>query len=187
MARTGGGGRRVPDVDYETLAELRYQIRRFLRVREMAARAAGIEPQHYLVLLQVKGLEGKGPATIGALAERLQLHHHSTVELVDRLVEQGMVVRERTREDRREVVVRLRPRGEAVLRKLVSYSVAELRTEGPSLVTALTRLISGSRSRRTRPRGSRTVRDRGPGATSREASPTKSSPRVRAGTRLSRK
>jgi DNA-binding MarR family transcriptional regulator len=153
MARGDGGtGRRQPKVDYATLAELRYQIRRFLRVREMAARAVGIEPQHYLMLLQVKGLEGKRPATIGALAERLQLRHHSTVELVDRLVKHGMVARQRTSQDRREVVIRLRPRGEAVLAKLVSHSVAELRTEGPGLVTALKRLISDSRSRRVRRR-----------------------------------
>jgi DNA-binding MarR family transcriptional regulator len=153
MARgDGGAGRRRPNVDYATLAELRYQIRRFLRVREMAARAVGIEPQHYLMLLQVKGLEGKRPATIGALAERLQLRHHSTVELVDRLVKHGMVARQRTSQDRREVVIRLRPRGEAVLAKLVSHSVAELRTEGPALVTALKRLISDSRSRRARRR-----------------------------------
>jgi DNA-binding MarR family transcriptional regulator len=147
MARRDGGRSRESDVDYETLAEVRYQIRRFLRVREIAARAAGIEPQHYLLLLQVKGLERNRPVTIGALAERLQLHHHSTVELVDRLVKRGMVARQRTSEDRREVVVRLRPRGEAVLAKLVSYSIAELKTEGPHLVSALMRLISGIRSR----------------------------------------
>src|SRR5262249_53379717 len=71
---------------YGFLGDLRSQIRRFLRVRETAARAAGVEPQQYLLLLQVKGLEGRQPATIGALAERLQLRHHSVVQLVNRLV-----------------------------------------------------------------------------------------------------
>lgn len=132
-------------VDYWTLAELRYQIRRFLRAREVAARGAGVEVQQYLLLLQVKGLEGRQAATIGALAERLQLRHHSTVELVDRLVARGMVSRRRDTRDRREVLVMLRPAGEAVLRRLALYSLAELRTEGPALVSALRRLIDGGR------------------------------------------
>jgi DNA-binding MarR family transcriptional regulator len=131
----------VPSVDYRTLAELRYQIRRFLRTREVAARAAGVEPQHYLLLLQIKGLEDGQPATVGALAERLQLRHHTVVELVDRLATKGLVARRRSPSDRRQVVVRLRPAGEAVLRRLALYSIQELRTEGPALVAALTRLI----------------------------------------------
>jgi DNA-binding MarR family transcriptional regulator len=129
-------------VDYRTLAALRYQIRRFLRTREVAARATGVEPQHYLLLLQIKGLEeDEQPATVGALAERLQLHHHTVVELVDRLATKGLVVRRRSPADRRQVVVELRPAGNAVLRRLAQYSIAELRSEGPALVTALTRLI----------------------------------------------
>ncbi|MGH9317229.1 MAG: MarR family transcriptional regulator [Thermoanaerobaculia bacterium] len=128
-------------VDYRTLAELRYQIRRFLRVREVAARAAGVEPQQYLLLLQLKGLEGQPPPTIGVLADRLQIQHHSTVELVDRLVRREMVARRRYSRDRREVSVQLRPAGEAVLRRLALYSVRELQREGPALLSALKRLI----------------------------------------------
>ena len=135
-------GRKDPkQVDYWTLAELRYYIRRFLRARELAAREAGVEPQQYFLLLQVKGLGRGQPATISALAERLQLRHHSTVGLVDRLVRRGFVVRRRDRRDRREVLVELRPAGEAVLRRLALFSVAELKTEGPALVAALKRLI----------------------------------------------
>ncbi len=78
-----------PRVDYETLADLRYHIRRFLRVREDAARAAGVEPQQYVLLLQVKGFESRRPATIGALTERLQIRHHATVQLVDRLAQRA--------------------------------------------------------------------------------------------------
>jgi len=137
-------------VDYETLAELRYQLRRFTRVREIAARAAGIEPQQYMVLLQIKGLEPRGPVTIGALAERLQLRHHSAVELVDRLEKRGMVVRQRNESDRRGVVVALKPPGEAMLKKLALHSMAELRSEGVYLLTVLGRLLE--RPRRVRPR-----------------------------------
>jgi DNA-binding MarR family transcriptional regulator len=133
-------------VDYSTLAELRYQIRRFLRVREVAARAAGVEPQHYLVLLQIKGMDRQQPITVGALAERLQLRHHTVVELVDRLAAKRMVARRRARSDRRQVVVELRPAGETALRRLAAYSIEELRVEGPILVSALRRLIGRAAS-----------------------------------------
>jgi DNA-binding MarR family transcriptional regulator len=131
-------GRRV---DYATLAEWRYQLRRFLGRREVAARSAGVEPQQYLLLLQVKGLEGRRSATIGALAERLHIRHHSAVELVDRLVARGMVLRRREGQDRRQVVVTLRPAGRAVLRRLALTSLAELRTEAPTLLSTLRRLV----------------------------------------------
>ena len=139
-----------PSVDYRTLADLRYHIRRFLRTREGSARAVGVEPQQYLMLLQIKGLEGRDRATVGRLAERLQLHHHSTVELVNRLASRGLVARRHEGRDRREVVVVLRPAGERILRLLASHSVAELQTEGPALLSTLTRLIGNKSSKRVR-------------------------------------
>ncbi len=145
--RRGSAGR----VDYETLADLRYQVRRFLRVREELARAAGLQPQQHLLLLQVKGIERTQVPTIGVLAERLQIRHHATVQLVDRLVERGMVRRRRAELDRRAVVVAVTPRGEAILRKLTIHSLAELQTGGPALTAALTRLIGGNGARRPRP------------------------------------
>ena len=128
-------------LDYPALADLRYQLRRFLRIREIAARAAGVEPQQYLLLLQVKGLDGRVPATIGALAERLQIQPHAAVQLVNRLADLNMVRRRRHGGDGRGVVVALRPRGEAVLRRLALESLAELETQGPALVSALKRLV----------------------------------------------
>lgn len=131
-------------VDFQALADLRYRIRRFLRVRETAARSAGIEPQQYLVLLQVKGVEGRGAATITALAERLQIRHHAAVQLVNRLVRRGLVERTRESRDRRTVVVALLPAGERLLSGLAGQSIAELTTEGPLLVASLRRLIMQS-------------------------------------------
>jgi DNA-binding MarR family transcriptional regulator len=138
-------------VDYETLADLRYQVRRFLRVREELARAAGLEPQQHLLLLQVKGIERTRVPTIGVLAERLQIRHHATVQLVDRLVGRGMVRRRRAETDRRAVIVELTPRGEAVLRKLTIHSLAELQEGGPALAVALGRLIGENGAGRSRP------------------------------------
>ena len=102
--------------DYTSLAELRYQIRCFLSFSEQAARAAGLEPRQHQLMLSLKGLPPGARPTIGEVAERLQIQHHSAVELVDRLVERGAVRREHTRADRREVLLRLTRRGSALSR-----------------------------------------------------------------------
>lgn len=127
--------------DYRALAEFRYQIRRFLHFSEQTARAAGIEPQQHQLLLTVKGLPEGKKATIGELAERLQIQHHSTVELVDRLSERGFVERQRDLEDQRRVLVYLTQEGEAILQKLATTGLSELRITGPMLVKALRMLI----------------------------------------------
>lgn len=140
-------------VDYVTLAEFRYCIRRFLRFSEQVARSAGIEPQQYQFLLAVKGLpEGIRPR-IGELAERMQLQHHSTVELVNRLEKQGLVQRKRSADDRREVLIGLSPKGEKVLRELAEHHAEELRTAGPELAAALRRVAARLGTRNTPPKG----------------------------------
>jgi len=126
-----------PAVDYQALAELRYQIRRFLRFSEQAARVAGIEPQQYQLLLALKGLpEGRKP-TIGEMAERLQLQHNSTVELVNRLAEHQLIERQRAESDQRQVVLILTARGEEILHKLAKHHHDELQTIGPNLLQTL--------------------------------------------------
>ncbi|SRR6266568_1348793 len=134
----------IPITDYQALAEFRYQIRRFLRFSEQMARAAGIEPQQHQLLLAVKGLPEGRRAIIGELAERLQLQHHSVVELVDRLEERGFVQRNRDEGDQRRVLVRLTPAGEEVLRNLSLYHRTELGLIGPTLVQALKALLEDS-------------------------------------------
>jgi DNA-binding MarR family transcriptional regulator len=149
------GAREISRIDYLALADFRYRLRQFLRVREIATRAAGIEPQQYQLLLQIKGHNGHGSTTISALAERLQIQHHAVVQLVDRLVERDMVRRRPGPRGGREVVVGLRPKGNAILKRLAIASIAELRTEAPVLVSALRRLISVTKPARGRGRGSR--------------------------------
>lgn len=127
--------------DYRALAEFRYQIRRFLHFSESAARAAGLEPQHHQVLLAVRGLPEGQTATIGTLAERLQLQHHSVAELVARLEEKGLVERHRRETDRRQVLVDLTTQGERLLHDLSRHHMAELRSAGRALVQALGRAV----------------------------------------------
>ena len=132
--------------DYQSLAELRYQVRRFLHFSEQAARKAGLEPRQHQLMLALKGLpEGVRPR-IGELAERLQIRHHSTVELVNRLSSGGYVRRQPGSEDRREVLLALTPKGEKVLRKLSLHHRAELRMQGPALIAALRQAIQMSKS-----------------------------------------
>jgi len=135
----------IDSTDYQALAEFRYQIRRFLRFSEQMARSAGIEPQQHQLLLAVKGLPEDRDATVGEIAHRLQIQHHSTVELVDRLVERGFVERQRDESDLRRVIVNLTPAGEEILEELSSTALAELRSTGPELVRALSSLIARKR------------------------------------------
>jgi DNA-binding MarR family transcriptional regulator len=119
------------------MAEFRHQLRRFLRFSELAAPAAGLEPQQYLLLLALRGLPQGMQPTVGVLAERLQLRHHSTVELVDRLERRGLVMRSRNARDRRQILLRTTPRGGRVLRQLAQHHREALRMVGPHLMCAL--------------------------------------------------
>lgn len=130
--------------NYEALAEFRYQIRRFVRFSEAAARKTGIEPQQHQLMLAVKGAPAGETPRIGYLAERLQIQHHSAVELVDRMVKKGWISRVRGQNDRREVLVKLTARGDRVLAELTQHTRAELRLAAPALVSALRRLTTRS-------------------------------------------
>src|SRR5947207_11320506 len=131
-------------VDYQALAEFRYQIRRFLRFSEQAARTTGLVPQQYQFLLALKGLPNGRKATISELAERLQIKHHSTVELIDRLVERDLIQRSRDDPDQRRVIIHLTPHGEQLLKKLSLLHRKELQSTGPILVRTLKALIAAN-------------------------------------------
>jgi len=136
----------VPDLspaEYRALAEFRYQIRRFLQFTAEAARELRLEPQQHQLLLALKGLPDDARPTIGEMAERLQIQHHSAVELVDRLAEHGAIRREHTGADRREVLLRLTRQGSSLLRRLSLAHHNELEKTGPVLVKALTAAIRG--------------------------------------------
>jgi len=128
--------------EYRALAEFRFQIRSFLRFSEDQARACGIEPQQHQLLLAIRGLPENRRATIGELAARMQLKHHSTVELVDRLEARGAVARVHGGEDHRKVLVRLTRSGAGLLRKLSVVHHEELDHTGPRLARALRALRS---------------------------------------------
>lgn len=113
---------------FEALSEFRYQLRRFLRFSEDAANAAGITPLQYQLLLHVRGFPGRDWATVGELAERLQMKHHGVVALLTRCEEASLVSRRKSEADRREVEVHLLPLGEKHLQRLAALHEAELRS-----------------------------------------------------------
>lgn len=132
---------RVSDSDYAALAEIRYRIRCFLNFSEAAAREVGLEPQQHQLLLAIRGLPAGETPTIRRIAERLQIQHNSTVELVRRCVDNGLVEKREDETDRRAVRLDITRRGEALLEKLARSHRAELRNAAPALQRAMNALL----------------------------------------------
>jgi DNA-binding MarR family transcriptional regulator len=133
----GVKGRAGKHVDYESLAKFRYEIRLFLDFVQRVAREAGIKPQQYQALLAIRGLGRGEKPNVRTLARRMLLQHHSAVELSARLKRRGWIERTRSREDRREVLLRLTERGQGLLDKLSRLHGEELRVRAPRLIQAL--------------------------------------------------
>jgi DNA-binding MarR family transcriptional regulator len=130
----------VGTADYRALADFRYALRAFLHFSETAADAVGLTPRQHQALLAVRGAPDGPVLTVGALAERLQVRHHSAVGLVDRLAALGLVTRRPGRRDRRQVFVGLTVAGERVLARLSAAHREELRQVAPRLRALLDRL-----------------------------------------------
>jgi DNA-binding MarR family transcriptional regulator len=113
--------------DFEALARFRFDIRRYLRSSEETVRRHGTTPQQYQLLLALKGFPGRDWAVVRELADRLQLRHHSVVELINRAQVEGLVRRDADPDDARAVRVELTDRGEQLLDRLSTLHRDELR------------------------------------------------------------
>jgi DNA-binding MarR family transcriptional regulator len=120
--------KKLAKADFEALSEFRYQLRRFLRFSEQAAESESLTPQQYLLLLHLKGMPGRETATVGELAERLQVQPHGALALVNRCEAAGLIVRTEGTSDRRQVFVSLTAAGEERLRCLAALHRAELQS-----------------------------------------------------------
>lgn len=125
--------------DFELLASFRYALRQFLRFSEQAARGQGLTPQQHQALLAVRAYPG-GRISIGELAERLQVRHHSAVGMVDRLTALGLATRAPCEDDRRKVFIVLSARGAKLLDGLAAAHRDELKRLGPQLRTLIDQL-----------------------------------------------
>lgn len=123
----------IKQADYQRLSEFRYLIRRFLEFSQLQAEDAGLTPRQHQALLAIKGYPGGGPVTVGDLAERLRIRHHSAVELVNRLSEAGLVVRDQDKDDQRRVLLRLTERADDCLAELSAVHLDELSRIEPML------------------------------------------------------
>jgi DNA-binding MarR family transcriptional regulator len=138
--------------DYQRLAEFRYQLRSFLKSSERAASKMGLRPQQHQALLAIKGTS-EGHVSIGILADRLGIQHNSAVELIDRLIMNGLVERRHNPRDHREVLIDLTNRAERILANLSLAHRHEIRRTTPLLIGLLA-LFDSEKS----PRGKRRIR-----------------------------
>ena len=143
-------------VDFQRLAEFRFQLRRFLHFSNVAAEDAGLRPQQYQLLQCVSGMPDELDPTIAQVAARMLLKHNSAVELVDRTIEQGLLKRVPDPIDHRRILLRVTPQGERVLDSLAAWHLEELEQAGPELIRALRRVLTmkAESSRRSAKRAS---------------------------------
>jgi DNA-binding MarR family transcriptional regulator len=95
------------------VAAFRGALRAFLRESELAARASGLTPQRYLLLLMIKGApDGSERATVSDLVVRLGQAQSTVTELVARAEDAGLVRRTRSDTDGRVAFLRLTKEGE---------------------------------------------------------------------------
>ena len=106
----------MPGVDTNAarhVAAFRAALRAFLRESELSARAGGLTPQRYLLLLMIKGApDGSERATVTDLADRLGLAQSTVTELVSRAEEIDLLERLRSDEDGRVAYLQLTKAGE---------------------------------------------------------------------------
>jgi DNA-binding MarR family transcriptional regulator len=127
--------------DYEALAEFRYLLRKFLRFsKDFLRTTADVNAEQYEALLAIKAFAAPEGLTISQLSERLQVKHHSAVNIVDRLAERKLVTRREGDADRRHRYVELTAKGEALIDQLASVHRKEIRGRSAEMIKALERL-----------------------------------------------
>lgn len=119
--------RPVSRQDYITLAEFRYALRVFQRFSEDAARSAGVTPAQHQLVLAIKGWPRPDRPSVSDIAERLQLRTHSTVELVRRAEQTGLVTTHVDADDHRRQLLEVTDCGERLLASLSALHRDELR------------------------------------------------------------
>lgn len=132
---------RVAPDDYDALADFRYLLRKFLRFSREFLKANGdLTPEQYEALLAVRAFAAVGGLTISQLSERLQVKHHSAVNIVDRLAKRRLIIRETAANDRRRRHIQLTPKGEKLIEQLAAAHRNEIRIRSPEIIKALERL-----------------------------------------------
>jgi DNA-binding MarR family transcriptional regulator len=135
----------------QALAEFRYHLRTFTHFSEQAAHEIDLHPQQHQLLLQIAGTPDDSVASIAYAAERLGLRHHTVVELVDRSVAEGLLIRTEDPNDGRRVILAITKKGRKILQTLSEYHARELRELGPRLIRSLKNIEDLQKTTRRRP------------------------------------
>jgi DNA-binding MarR family transcriptional regulator len=145
--------RRLTSAELRQLADFRYHLRRFLHFSHAAAEAMGLRTQQHQLLLAVCGMPAGEEPTIANVASRMFLKHNSTVELVDRTIEQGLMRRVQDPMDQRRILLRLTPHGEEILHALSAHHLEEMESAGPELIRSLRNVLGTPRGEVARRKG----------------------------------
>lgn len=141
---------RVPAQDSDsllrTLADFRFELRRFLHFSEIAATEEGLHPQQHQLLLQVAGAPEGTMVTIAYAAERLGLRHNSVVELVNRSEGEGLLMRVADAADQRRALLRVTRKGKQALGRLSEDHAREIQELAPRLVRTLEAICAYERA-----------------------------------------
>lgn len=123
------------------MASLRYILRKFLRFsKDAVGSKAKLTPEQYEALLALKVFSSDEGLTVGQLSERVQVKHHSTVSLTDKLATRKLVTKRRGTPDRRYVYVKLTPAGIELLKTLAAGHRREIRKHAAEMIKSLKQL-----------------------------------------------
>lgn len=133
MPRRVANGRGLTKRDYEALANFRYALRHFFAFSETAAAAVGLSAQQHQAMLAIKGTAERDHLSIGEIADRLEIRHHSAVELVKRLEKSNLAQRKNDPSDGRKVHIYLTRKADKLIEDLSQAHINELRNIRPVL------------------------------------------------------
>src|SRR4051812_14545766 len=112
-------------------------------------RTEGISPSQFNILRILRGARPK-PVKISAIAERMVTRDPDVTRLVDRLIKQGLVRRERDEADRRVVLVEITGTGLELLSRLdqpvLEYGAASMAGVKPQQLKTLDMLLNEVRA-----------------------------------------
>src|SRR4051794_8923463 len=113
MLKSGG------DVAFrETLYLMALTFGRLHTCREAFGRALGLTASQFIVLIGTAYQQGSEGVSIRALADHTQLAATHVTTEVGRLIDKGLLTKSANTRDRRGVLVRLTPKGEAAIRDI---------------------------------------------------------------------
>jgi DNA-binding MarR family transcriptional regulator len=130
----------LEDAEYKAIGDFRRALREFLAFSDTAAQKHGLTSQQHQALLAIRSHSGPEPMSIGELADCLLIRNHSAIELVGRLVDRDLVARTPSQDDRRKVLLTLRPDGAEALKQISLLNIGEYRRTAEFLSKVLRRV-----------------------------------------------